>query len=83
MLLCFLYPASHRRKKKAMIGEKLKELRIKKGIPAAALDERFGLMRGHWMNWENGFSEPEPELLDEIAEYFGVNVKELEEKDNA
>lgn len=57
-----------------MIGEKLKELRIKKDIPAAALDERFGIQRGHWNNWENGFSKPETELLDEIAEYFGVSV---------
>ena len=59
------------------IGEKLKELRTARGLPAAALDEIFGLMRGFWNNWENGFSEPEPELLEEIAEYFGVSVKEL------
>jgi len=61
-----------------MIGEKLKELRIQKGLPAAGLDEILGVQRGSWMNWENGFSTPEPELLDEIAEYFGVNRKELE-----
>ena len=59
------------------IGEKLHELRIVKGIPAAALDERFDIQRGHWMNWESGFTVPEPELLEEIAEYFGVSVKEL------
>jgi transcriptional regulator with XRE-family HTH domain len=59
------------------IGEKLRKLRLAKGIPAAALDERFDIQRGHWMNWENGYSTPEPELLDEIAEYFGVSVKEL------
>ena len=27
----------------------------------------------------NSFKKPEPELLEEIAEYFGVSVKELEE----
>ena len=59
------------------IGQKLHELRIAKGIPAAALDERFGIQRGHWMNWESGFSVPDPELLEEIAEYFGVSVREL------
>ena len=59
------------------IGEKLKKLRLAKGIPAAALDERFDIQRGHWMNWEHGYPEPEPELLDEIADYFGVSVKEL------
>ena len=41
------------------IGQKLHELMLAKGIPAAALDERFDIQRGHWMNWESGFSEPE------------------------
>ena len=56
---------------------KLRELREKKGLPAAALDEIFGIQRGHWMNWENGFSDPEPELLEEIADYFGVKESDL------
>ena len=59
------------------IGQKFHELRIAKGIPAAALDEWFGIQRGHWMNWESGFSEPDPELLEEIAGYFGVSIREL------
>ena len=59
------------------IGQKLHELRTAKGIPAAALDEKFDIQRGHWMNWESGFSEPDPELLEEIAGYFGVSVREL------
>ena len=32
--------------KEMTIGEKLRELRIAKGIPAAALDERFDIQRG-------------------------------------
>jgi len=63
-----------------MNREKLKSLRLAKNMPAAALDERFGIQRGHWDNWENGFSEPEEELLEEIAEYFGVSAKELMEE---
>ncbi len=65
------------------IGQKLHELRIAKGIPAAALDERFGIQRWHWMNWESGFSEPDPELLEEIAEYFGVSIRELTGSDGS
>ena len=62
------------------IGEKLHELRIAKGIPAAALDERFDIQRGHWMNWESGFSEPDrSRTFGEIAEYFGVSIRELTE----
>ena len=62
-----------------MIGEKLKELRTARGLPASALDEIFQIQRGSWNGWENGFKKPEPELLEEIAEYFGINRKELEQ----
>ena len=60
-----------------MTGEKLRELRLAKGMPAAAMDERFSLQRGDWDSWEQGYKEPEEELLEEIAAYFGVPVKEL------
>ena len=60
-----------------MTGKKLREIRLAKGIPAAAMDERFSLQRGDWDSWEQGYKEPEEELLEEIAAYFGVPVTEL------
>ena len=39
-----------------------RKLREQKGMPAAALDERFQIQRGDWDSWENGFKKPEPEL---------------------
>ena len=48
------------------IGEKLHELRIAKGIPAAALDELGERVL-----------RTRPELLEEIAKYFDVNIREL------
>ena len=30
------------------------------------------LMRGTCSNWENGFSEPEEELIEDIARFFSV-----------
>ncbi len=56
---------------------KFRELRQSRGLSPAAADEAFYLMRGTVTNWENGFSKPEEELLEEIAEYFGVKVSEL------
>ena len=56
---------------------KFRELRESRGLSAAAADEAFGLMRGTVTNWENGFSEPEEELLEDIAGYFGIRLKEL------
>ena len=61
-------------------GTKFRELREDRGISRAAADEVFGLMRGTCSNWENGFSEPEEELLEDIARFFGVRLHELIEE---
>ena len=58
-------------------GTKLRQLREEKGMPRAAIDEVFSLMRGTCSNWENGFREPDEELLPEIASFFGVRIKDL------
>ena len=62
-------------------GTKLKLLREGKGLPRAGVDELFNLMPGTVSNWENGFREPEEELLPELASFFGVKIKDL--KDDA
>ena len=56
---------------------KFRELRESRGLAPAAADEVFGLMRGTVTNWENGFSEPEEELLEDIAGYFGIRLRDL------
>ena len=56
---------------------RFRELRESRGLSQAAADEAFGLVRGTCSNWENGFSDPEEELLEVIAEYFGVRISEL------
>ena len=56
---------------------KFRELRLSRGLSTAAADEAFGLMRGTVANWENGFSEPEEELLEDIAGYFNIRLKDL------
>ncbi len=62
-------------------GTKFRELREDRGLSRAAADEIFGLMRGTCSNWENGYSKPEKELLEEIADYFCVPVQTLTEED--
>ena len=56
---------------------RFRELRESRGLSPAAADEAFGLMRGTVTNWENGFSEPEDELLEDIAGYFNIRLKDL------
>ena len=59
-------------------GARFKELRERRGQSQASMDEFFGLMRGTVSMWENGFADPEEELLEDIAGYFGVRISELE-----
>ncbi len=59
---------------------KFRELRESRGLSQAATDQLVGLMRGTRSNWENGFSEPEEELIEDIARFFGVRIRELNEE---
>ena len=59
---------------------KFRELRESRGLSQAATDEVFGLMRGTCSNWENGFSEPEEELIEDIARFFSVRIRDLVEE---
>ena len=58
-------------------GSRFKVLRESKGLPRAGIDELFNLMPGTVSNWENGFREPEEDLLPELASFFGVRIKDL------
>ena len=58
-------------------GTKLRVLREARGMPRAAVDEVFSLLRGTCSNWENGFREPEVELIPELARFFGVRIRDL------
>ena len=58
-------------------GTKFRLLREAKGMPRAGTDELFQLMPGTVSNWENGYREPEVELLPDLASFFGVKVRDL------
>ena len=58
-------------------GANFRRLREAKGLPRAGIDEVFDLMPGTVSNWENGYREPEEELLPDLASFFGVKVKDL------
>ena len=62
---------------KMSFGAKFRRLREAKGLPRAGIDEVFDLMPGTVSNWENGYREPEEELLPDLASFFGVKVKDL------
>ena len=58
-------------------SEKLKELRMQKGISQAKLAEDIHISRSAVAKWENGLGLPNDESLKMLAEYFNVNIAEF------
>lgn len=60
-----------------MLGEKLKELRAKQGLTQATFAKIFNISSGTIAMWETGKRTPDIEMLNRIAEYFGVTLDYL------
>ena len=64
-----------------MLGDKLKELRIKKappkGITQEAVANALGIPRGTYAHYELNKREPDTDMIKKLAEFFGVSTDEL------
>lgn len=58
-------------------NEKLKELRLKKGISQTALAEKVFVSRSAVAKWENGIGLPSEQSLSMLADFFGVEPSQL------
>ena len=54
--------------------QRLKELRLKKGLTQTELGEKVGVKQNTFTNWENGKREPNFETLLKLADFFGVSL---------
>lgn len=59
------------------IGDFLRELRNEKGLTQEELAEKFGVSSRSVSRWENGNTMPELGILVELADFYGVNIKEI------
>lgn len=59
------------------IGERIKELRTKKGLTLQQVGDAFGITRASVAGWERGDSRPDQEKLSTLAELFGTSVEYL------
>lgn len=59
------------------LSSKLKELREKKGISQYKLAEELDIKRSAYGNYETGMSYPEYDVLEKLAGYYDIDVKEL------
>jgi len=59
------------------IGAFLKELRSGKNLTQEALAEQFSVTRRTVSRWETGSNLPDLDLLLELSDFYGVEVREL------
>jgi len=66
--------------------ERLKELRLKKGLTQKEIAEEFGIKQPNYQQWESGKRKPSSKTLEKFANFFGVTMDYLagndEELDN-
>lgn len=60
-----------------MLSETIKELRKQSRLTQQELADELGVTRATLAHWENG-RRPEEEHLEDIADYFGCEVEDLE-----
>ncbi|MCI9561157.1 MAG: helix-turn-helix transcriptional regulator [Clostridia bacterium] len=59
------------------LAEKLKELRIEKGLSQREVSSALGMTRNAFTNYENGYREPSLENLKKICQFFDVSADYL------
>lgn len=60
-----------------MFGERVRKLRIEKGLSQEALADRLHVVRQTVSKWEKGFSVPDADLLQRLADIFDVPLEDL------
>jgi len=58
-------------------GERLKQVRIKKGLTQKEVAESTGLIRATLANWEIGRAEPDLESIKTLANFYSIPVDYL------
>lgn len=59
------------------IGSFMKELRKEKGLTQEQLAEQFDVSRRTVSRWETGSNLPNLDILIEMADYYGIELREL------
>ncbi|MBE6881923.1 MAG: helix-turn-helix transcriptional regulator [Ruminococcaceae bacterium] len=60
-----------------MLNQRIKELRLARGINQVKLAEALGVTKQSVSNWENDNIQPSIEILMKLAEYFCVSTDYL------
>lgn len=66
-----------------MLGEKIKSLRLEKGLSQEGLAKELSVVRQTVSKWEKGLSLPDSKMLMEIAAALGTTVSDLLDENTA
>ena len=64
-----------------MLSEQIKRLRVQKKLSQKELGLHFNVIKQTVSSWETGNSKPSHDLLEKMADYFGVTVSEMYGRD--
>ncbi len=60
-----------------MLNERIRTLRLAKGLTLQAVADVFGISRASISSWESGTNQPDPRKLEKLAELFNTTVEYL------
>jgi transcriptional regulator with XRE-family HTH domain len=60
-----------------MFPQRLKQLRLEKGMNQTRLAQEMGVSQGTVARWETDVREPDNVMLRKLAEFFGVSIDYL------
>lgn len=64
-------------KKDTVLGDRLKELRRRKGLNQKHVATDIGISRARYSHYENNHVEPDTDMLKKLATYYNVTVDYL------
>ncbi len=67
--------------KEIFLSKNLNFLRTSNNLKQYEIQEKLGIKRNTWSNWENRKSDPSIEHIFQIADFFGVDVGSLLSRD--
>ncbi|MGM9884689.1 helix-turn-helix transcriptional regulator [Streptococcus hyointestinalis] len=65
-----------------MLKDNLKKARLKAGLTQKEVAERLGVAQQQYARWEQGHRNPKIEVLDKLAEIFGITTNALKGRDD-
>jgi transcriptional regulator with XRE-family HTH domain len=72
--LWYLYPNGFYKRRGRVVGERIREIRVSRGMSRSDLGRRIGVRTYNIRNWENGGTPKDSVMVDEMARALNVSI---------